>query len=55
MIGDSTVDIISAKEAGVIPVGVAWSLKGQESLKESGAQYIIEDMRELYAFAGMER
>ncbi|GMK48813.1 pyrophosphatase PpaX [Paenibacillus glycanilyticus] len=55
MIGDSAVDMISAKEAGVIPVGVAWSLKGGELLKENGAQYIIDDMRELYAFAGMER
>jgi pyrophosphatase PpaX len=54
MIGDSVVDIESADAAGVIPVGVAWSLKGEQKLRESGARHIIHDMRELYAFVGLE-
>jgi len=54
MIGDSTVDIQSAVAAGAIGVGVAWSLKGGQILKDAGASYVIDDMRELYAFAGSE-
>ncbi|ANY70628.1 pyrophosphatase [Paenibacillus sp. BIHB 4019] len=55
MLGDSSVDILSAEAAGALPVGVAWSMKGAQLLRDSGAQYVIDDMRELYAFAGLER
>ncbi|MFF2482466.1 pyrophosphatase PpaX [Paenibacillus sp. NPDC058071] len=55
MVGDSIVDIQAANAAGITSVGVAWSLKGAAKLRESGADYVIEDMRELYAFAGLER
>ncbi|MBW7477668.1 HAD-IA family hydrolase [Paenibacillus oenotherae] len=55
MVGDSTVDMESAESAGVASVGVAWSLKGEEILRQSGARHIIYDMRDLYAFAGLER
>ncbi|MCU6712368.1 pyrophosphatase PpaX [Paenibacillus sp. J5C_2022] len=55
MVGDSVVDMASAKAAGVTAVGVAWSLKGAEALRKAGADYVIDDMRELYAFAGLER
>lgn len=54
MVGDSTVDMQSAVAAGVTAVGVAWSLKGGQVLKDAGAAYVIDDMRELYAFAGSE-
>lgn len=54
MVGDSVVDIQSAEAAGVVSVGVAWSLKGEQVLKESGARHIIQDMRDLYAFVGLE-
>lgn len=55
MVGDSTVDMQSAVAAGTIAVGVAWSLKGQQILKEAGAHHVINDMRDLYSFVGMER
>lgn len=55
MVGDSTVDMRSAAAAGVTAVGVSWSLKGGQILRDAGADYVIDDMRELYAFAGMER
>ncbi|MNY74726.1 Pyrophosphatase PpaX [compost metagenome] len=55
MLGDSSVDILSAEAAGALPVGVSWSMKGAQLLRDSGAQYVIDDMRELYAFAGLER
>lgn len=51
MVGDSTVDMQSAVAAGVTAVGVAWSLKGGQVLRDAGATYVIDDMRELYAFA----
>jgi pyrophosphatase PpaX len=55
MVGDSPVDMQSAAAAGAVPVGVAWSLKGERALLEAGARHIIRDMRDLYEFAGMER
>ncbi|KRE48163.1 pyrophosphatase PpaX [Paenibacillus sp. Soil522] len=55
MVGDSIVDIESAIAAGTIAVGVAWSLKGEQILKEAGAHHVINDMRDLYAFVGLER
>jgi pyrophosphatase PpaX len=51
MVGDSSVDMQSAVAAGVTAVGVAWSLKGAGVLRDAGAAYVIDDMRELYAFA----
>ncbi|WP_337104381.1 pyrophosphatase PpaX [Paenibacillus sp. YIM B09110] len=54
MVGDSVVDIKSAVAAGTEAVGVAWSLKGEKLLSEAGAHHIIHDMRDLYAFVGME-
>ncbi|MBB6673158.1 pyrophosphatase PpaX [Cohnella nanjingensis] len=54
MVGDSGVDILSALAAGAIPVGVAWSLKGDAVLREAGASHIIHDMRELIPLCGIE-
>jgi pyrophosphatase PpaX len=50
MVGDSAVDMESAAAAGTIPVGVAWSLKGEQKLLASGAHHIIHDMRDLLKF-----
>jgi pyrophosphatase PpaX len=55
MVGDSIVDIQSAVAAGAVAVGVAWSLKGEKILKEAGAHHVIDDMRDLYSFVGLER
>lgn len=55
MVGDSPADIGAAKAAGATAVGVAWSLKGGPVLQECGADHIIDDMRDLYALAGLER
>lgn len=53
MVGDSHYDILAAHRAGVRAVGVAWSLKGTGVLKEHGADWIIEDIRELPKIAGI--
>jgi len=55
MVGDSSVDIIAANEAGAVSVGVAWSLKGERVLAEAGARHMIHDMRDLYELVGLER
>jgi len=47
MVGDSSVDIVSAARAGAVPVGVAWSLKGEKLLLDSGAAIVVKEMDEL--------
>jgi phosphoglycolate phosphatase len=46
MIGDSAVDIQTARNAGVTAVGVTWGLQ-PESLETSPPDHVISDMREL--------
>jgi len=48
MVGDSVVDIQSAKAAGVYVAGVAWSLKGEETLRKYEPDYIIHDMKDIH-------
>ncbi|CAM3774009.1 pyrophosphatase PpaX [Cohnella lubricantis] len=55
MIGDSTADIESAIRAGAVPIGVAWSLKGEEVLKNAGARHILRDMKQLFTLIGTEQ
>jgi pyrophosphatase PpaX len=47
MVGDSTVDIQSAKAAGVYAAGVAWSLKGEDTLRKYDPDYIIHNMKDI--------
>ncbi|GIO89365.1 pyrophosphatase PpaX [Paenibacillus lactis] len=55
MIGDSPVDIQSAKAAGVKAAAVAWSLKGEQQLQAYEPDYIIRDMRDLYDIVGLPK
>jgi len=43
-VGDSPIDIIAAREAGAIPVGVASSLWSVETLRNAGAKHISPDV-----------
>lgn len=54
MVGDSPYDIEAANQAGVISVGVAWSLKGANHLRQFRPAHIIHDMRELIKIVGIE-
>lgn len=54
MIGDSPVDIQSAKNAGALAAGVAWSLKGEVVLNQYGPDYILHDMRDLLELVGIK-
>lgn len=54
MVGDSPVDIEAARRAGALPVGVAWSLKGDVVLREAGAAHIVDTMDQLLTLCGIE-
>ncbi|MCS7459248.1 pyrophosphatase PpaX [Paenibacillus doosanensis] len=54
MVGDSHYDIEAAHNAGIPSVGVAWSMKGVEYLRNYRPTYIIDDIRELLPIAGAE-
>lgn len=47
--GDSNVDMITAKNAGLDSVGVSWGYRSREMLREAGADYIIDKPKELIA------
>ena len=46
-IGDSNVDIMTAKNAGVKCIGVSWGFRGKEELAEEGANYLADNTTEL--------
>lgn len=41
-VGDSEVDMDTAKNAGLVSVGVTWGFRSQELLEEKGADHIID-------------
>lgn len=46
-VGDSEVDMETAKNAGLVSVGVTWGFRDRELLEEKGADYIIESPAQL--------
>ena len=46
-IGDSDVDMVTAKNAGLACAGVTWGYRSRETLAEAGADYLIDDPDEL--------
>ena len=46
-VGDSDVDVNTAKNANVKAVGVSWGFRGTGELKEAGADYIIYTPQEI--------
>ena len=42
-IGDSDVDVLTAKNAGVSCLGVSWGFRGREDLAKAGAELIADD------------
>lgn len=41
-IGDTSVDMQTAKNAGLTAIGVLWGFRGREELENSGADYIVQ-------------
>lgn len=50
MVGDSPYDVLSARGAGVEPVGVAWGSHPPQALRDAGATVIVEDVDELRSY-----
>jgi len=46
-VGDSNIDVITAKNAGLNCVGVTWGYRSLETLLEAGADHIIEKPNQL--------
>ena len=47
MVGDSAVDIQTARNAGIRSVGVSWGFRSREELVENGADHIADNATEL--------
>ena len=46
-VGDSEVDVLAAKNAGLRCVSVCWGFRGEEELKAAGAKHLAHDAGEL--------
>ena len=47
-VGDSDFDMITAVNAGMIPIGVTWGYRDAETLKSGGAAYLANSANALY-------
>lgn len=50
MIGDSNVDIQTAKNAGITSIGCEWGFRGREELENAGADFIAEKATDITDF-----
>lgn len=48
-IGDSDVDILTAKNAGLPSAGAVWGFRGREELQKAGADFLVEAPKEIAA------
>ena len=46
-VGDSDVDVITARNAGIPCVGVTWGFRSEACLREAGAEYVAHNPQEL--------
>ena len=46
-VGDTDVDILVAKNANMLPVGVSWGFRDQEELIKAGAKHILNTPKDL--------
>ena len=51
-IGDSDVDVQTAKNAGLTSVGVTWGFRERALLEKEGAQYIIDTPAQMLDIIG---
>ena len=53
-LGDSSIDMTTARRAGMIPIGAAWGFRTVDELRESGAVRIISHPLELLDILDLE-
>ncbi len=46
-VGDSNVDMLTARNAGITACGVSWGFRSREELMAAGADYIVEKAEEI--------
>jgi phosphoglycolate phosphatase len=46
-VGDSGMDMKTAKNAGCVALGVLWGFRGKDELIENGADYLVEKPQEI--------
>jgi len=46
-VGDSNVDITTAVQAGMLPVGVLWGFRGEDELRAAGALHLVSKPHEI--------
>lgn len=54
-LGDSDVDMHTARNAGMIAVGAAWGFRGEAELREAGAEIVIDAPGELISVIDSRR
>lgn len=52
-VGDSDVDMRTAKNAGMIAVGVSWGYRDEETLRQNGADHYVSSAEELLTLCGI--
>ena len=50
LLGDSGVDMETARSAGMLPVGAAWGFRSADELLQAGAAYIVQSPLEICAW-----
>lgn len=46
-VGDSDTDIVTAKNAGLVSIGVLWGFRDREIIEAQGAEYIVDTVKNL--------
>ena len=54
MVGDSHHDILAGKNAGTKTAGVAWTIKGEDTLLQYEPDFILEQMPDLLEIVGVD-
>ncbi len=49
-LGDTDTDMLTARAAGMYPVGALWGFRSEQELRESGARRLVRDPLELVPF-----
>jgi len=47
MVGDSSIDVMTGRQAGLMTVGVTWGFRDRQNLIDAGVQYLIDRPEQL--------